>query len=200
VIFYLIEKNYVMEGMTFWEKFTTSFFMSVTPRTAGFNSFDMSALRPITITWMLLFMWIGASPMSAGGGIKTTTLGISILTIWNTLRGRDYIEIRGRRISQQTINRSYIIIFVSLVVIGIGTGALLLTEPTMSLQEAAFHVTSAFGSVGLALTSEYAVSTKIILIIIMFIGRIGLITILMCLIPAKQISSYKYPTETISIN
>ena len=86
IVFMITEYHNTLEGQPFYGKLVTAFFMSTTPRTAGFNSFDMMQLRPISTVWMMLLMWIGASPMSTGGGIKTTTFGIAILNIWNTLR------------------------------------------------------------------------------------------------------------------
>lgn len=202
VVFFITEYDNVLAGKTWWGKCCTAFFLSVTPRTAGFNSFDMGELRPLTVTYMLIFMWIGGSPMSTAGGIKTTTFGIAVLNIWNTLRGREHIEIRHRSLSQHTVNRAFVIIFVSLVVIAAGVCMMSAFEPQLSMQTVVFEIVSAFATVGLSLnvTPTLTVYSKVLLIFIMFIGRMGLLTLLACFIPESEAKFYRYPTENIAIN
>lgn len=202
IIFFITEYQNILIGKTLWGKISTAFFLSTTPRTAGFNAFDMSALMPITITYMIFYMWVGASPMSTGGGIKTTTFGIALLNVWNTLRGRNNIEIRHRTLSHQTVNRAFIIIFVSLFVIAGGIFLMSAFEPHLSMQAIAFEIVSAFSTVGLSLniTPTLTIASKITLIIIMFIGRMGLLTLLSCFILPKEKRFYKYPSEHIPIN
>lgn len=202
LVFFITEYSNVLEGKSFLGKLSTAFFLSVTPRTAGFNAFDMSALMPITITYMIIYMWIGGSPMSTAGGIKTTTLGIALLNVWNTLRGREHIEIRHRSLAHHTVNRAFIVMFVSLVVIAVGICLMSAFEPQLSMQAIAFEVVSAFSTVGLSLniTPTLTVYSKVILIIIMFIGRMGLLTLLSCFIPESESKFYNYPTENIPVN
>lgn len=203
VIFFITEyENVLQRHPTLWGKLCTAFFLSATPRTAGFNAFDMASLMPVTVTYMILYMWVGGSPMSTAGGVKTTTLGIAILNVWHTLRGRDHIEIRHRALSQHTVNRSFIIIFVSLVVIAIGVCLMSAFEPHLPLQSIIFEVVSAFSTVGLSLniTPTLTIYSQILLICLMFIGRMGLLTLLACFIPVSNQKFYNYPTEHIPIN
>lgn len=151
---------------------------------------------------MLILMWIGGSPMSTAGGIKTTTFGIAILNIWNTLRGRDHIEIRHRSLSHQTVNRAFIIIFVSLVVMAGGVFFLAVFEPHIPLKAVLVEVVAAFSTVGLSMgiTPSLAWYSKVVIMFIMFVGRIGLLTLLACFIPESDAKFYNYPTENIPIN
>lgn len=203
IIFFVTEYDNILEGKTLWGKLCTAFFMSVTPRTAGFNAFDMGSLMPITLTFMIIYMWIGGSPMSTAGGVKTTTLGIAMLNIWNTLRGRDNIEIRHRSLSHQTVNRAFIIIFVSLAVIATGVCLISIFDPDIQMQHILFEVVSAFSTVGLSvnITPVLTDYSHIVLIVLMFIGRIGLLSLLSCFITKENKSMYyNYPTEDILIN
>ena len=202
VVFYVTEYNNLLANLSSSGKIITAFFMSVTPRTAGFNTFDMGNMHPMTILWMIVLMWIGASPMSTGGGVKTTTIGIAFLNVWHTLRGRNHIELRKRRISETTVNRAFIIIFVSLVVLAIGVGCLAWFEPNTSLQALLFEAVSAFSTVGLSinLTPLLSDESHVVLIVLMFVGRVGLISILSCLVKPKQHLNYQYPSESIPIN
>ena len=203
IIFFITEYNSVLnDDSSFFGKLSTSFFLATVPRTAGFSSFSMGSLTNISIVIMILYMWIGGSPMSTAGGIKTTTFAIALLNVINTLRGRDHIEIRRRTIAKQSINRAFIIIFSSLVVVAFGVVVLSIFEPQLPTQYAIFEVVSAFSTVGLSLnlTPDLTFISKITILIVMFIGRLGTITILSCFISNKGTQFYQYPTEHIPIS
>ena len=203
IIFFITEYNSVLcDDSSFFGKLSTSFFLATVPRTAGFSSFSMGSLTNISVVIMILYMWIGGSPMSTAGGIKTTTFAIALLNVINTLRGRDHIEIRRRTIAKQSINKAFIIIFSSLVVVAFGVIVLSIFEPQLPTQYAIFEVVSAFSTVGLSLnlTPNLTFISKITILIVMFIGRLGTITILSCFISNKGAQFYQYPTEHIPIN
>lgn len=203
IIFFITEYNSVLcDDTSFFGKLSTSFFLATVPRTAGFSSFSMGSLTNISVVIMILYMWIGGSPMSTAGGIKTTTFAIALLNVINTLRGRDHIEIRRRTIAKQSINRAFIIIFSSLVVVAFGVVVLSIFEPQLPTQYAIFEVVSAFSTVGLSLnlTPDLTFISKITILIVMFIGRLGTITILSCFISNKGTQFYQYPTEHIPIS
>lgn len=203
VLFFITEYNSVLTSdKSFWGKLSTSFFLATVPRTAGFSSFSMGSLTNISVVIMILYMWIGGSPMSTAGGIKTTTFAIALLNVINTLRGRDHIEIRQRTISKLTVNRAFIIIFSSLVVVAIGVLVLSIFEPQLPTQYVIFEVVSAFSTVGLSLniTPTLTLASKITILMVMFVGRLGTITILSCFITNKGSQFYQYPTEHIPIS
>ena len=203
ILFFITEYNNILhDDTTFFGKLSTSFFLATVPRTAGFSSFSMGALTNISLVIMIIYMWIGGSPMSTAGGIKTTTFAIALLNVISTLRGRDNIEIRQRTIAKQSINRAFIIIFSSLIVVAFGVVILSIFEPTLPTQYAIFEVVAAFSTVGLSLniTASLSVVSKITVLIVMFIGRLGTITILSCFITNKGSQFYQYPTEHIPIS
>lgn len=203
VVFFITEYNNVLTSdKSFWGKLSTSFFLATVPRTAGFSSFSMGALTNISVVIMIIYMWIGGSPMSTAGGIKTTTFAIALLNVINTLRGRDHIEIRQRTISKLSVNKAFIIIFSSLVVVAIGVVVLSIFEPQLPTQYVIFEVVSAFSTVGLSLniTPTLTLASKITILMVMFVGRLGTITILSCFISNRGAQFYQYPTEHIPIS
>src|SRR4030042_997951 len=135
------------------QKFIVSFFGSVSARTAGFNIIDISLWGFPTIFLMILLMWIGASPGSTGGGIKTTTFVIALRSAWNNIKGREQLVIGNREISASTVIRVLSIIFLSILVILTGFFCLLLSESGKNPVHLLFECVSAFGTVGLSLAN-----------------------------------------------
>jgi trk system potassium uptake protein len=184
-----------------WGKFVTSLFGAVTPRTAGFNTVDLTKLTLPTIMIYLLLMWIGASPGSTGGGIKTTVIAVAFLNLRSIILGRERTDFSRVQIGENSIQRAFAIILLSLLVLGLTVLILALNEPDKQLFAIAFEAFSAFGTVGLTLgiTTELSISSKILLSFVMLIGRVGTLTLLYALVtPAKQIY-YRYPREEISL-
>jgi trk system potassium uptake protein len=180
-------------------KIVTSFFASVTPRTAGFNTIDLTALSLPTVMIYLLLMWIGASPGSTGGGIKTTTAGVAVLNLFSVLRGKDRTEFFKTEISQDSVRRAFAIILLSVFLIGISIFSISINDSEKGLIKIAFEVFSAFSTVGLSLgiTAELSPVSKLIVIITMFIGRVGMITLLVVFIRQSKQLYYRYPKEDI---
>ncbi len=181
-------------------KIITSFFGSVTPRTAGFNTVDLTAMSLPTVMIYLLLMWIGASPGSTGGGIKTTTAGVAILNMVAILRGKDRSEFFRSEISHNSVRRAFAIIILSLLLIGIAIFFISVNDSDKGLIKISFEVFSAFSTVGLSLgiTADLSVLSKIVLMITMFIGRVGTITLLVVFINQSKQLHYRYPKEDIA--
>jgi trk system potassium uptake protein len=201
ITYLLLEQNNTLQQHpTAPGKIVTSFFGSVTPRTAGFNTVDLSAMSLPMIMIYIFLMWVGASPGSTGGGIKTTTAGVAFLNIVSILRGRDRSEFFHSEISHQSIRRAFAIIFASLLIIGLGIFFISLNDNDKGLIKIAFEVFSAFSTVGLSLgiTASLSTFSKTILILIMFIGRIGTITLLVIFIRQSRQLYYRYPKEDIA--
>ncbi|MBK7211915.1 MAG: ATPase [Bacteroidales bacterium] len=150
VIFYLIEKDNTIKEYGFVGSMVTSIFQSVTCRTAGFNSVDFTRLGQPILIFMMLLMFIGASPGSTGGGIKTTTFAIILRSAWNTIRGRRYLEMQKHTVSGETINKAYSIALFSVSLIFISTFFLSITEKNIDFINLLFEEISAFGTVGLS--------------------------------------------------
>jgi len=203
IMFFLLEHNSTHQDLGFGGKLATSFFMSVTPRTAGFNTFNMDSLAKPTIIVMIFLMWVGASPASTGGGIKTSTFAIALLNIVRINRNKNHIETMHREIHEYSVNKAFAIITLSFLIIGTGTFAIFLIDGKLGLDRIVFECFSAFGTVGLSLnlTPLLSVGSKWILILLMFLGRMGMMTLMLSLAKRKNESSalYRYPKENIVI-
>ena len=147
-------------------------------------------------------MWIGASPGSTGGGIKTSTFALATLNIVAIARGKENIELRGRKINNESVKRAFAIICISLLIIGMGILMILFFEKDFTLIQIAFETFSAFSTVGLSLgiTASLSVGSKYVLIAVMFLGRIGLLNLLIGMLKSIQSHSYEFPEENILIN
>lgn len=202
-VFILIaEQDNVLKDDSGIGKLVTAFFTSVTPRTAGFNSIDFNQMHLGSIFFIIFLMWIGASPASTGGGIKTSTFAIAILNIYNLLRGKDKIEVFGREIAEVSVKRAFAVIFFSIVVPGIGIILISYFENNIRLEDIIFECYSAYSTVGLSLgiTPNLAISSKLVLIFLMFIGRVTTLTLLIAFFRQVNQIDYSYPKEEILIN
>lgn len=202
VLFYFIEYNNTLIDHHGIGKVVTAVFGATTPRTAGFNSVNMLNLSTATILITIFLMWIGASPLSTGGGIKTSTFAIAILNFISLARGKTRIEVFRREISENSVRKAFAAIFLSLLVVGVGILTISIFDHDKSLTSIAFECFSAYSTVGLSvgITSSLTVYSKLVLIIIMFIGRVSLLSILIAFIKKEKYKNYRYPNEEITIN
>lgn len=203
ILFFLLEyKNPTTIGNLSWfDKILASFFQSVTTRTAGFNTVPMGTLNPATIFMFCIFMFIGASPGSTGGGIKTTTIGVIVLYVLGVIGGKENINAFNRRISWDILNRALAILVISIMYVSIVTMAVMTIETSMSFEKIAFEVVSAFGTAGLSMgiTADLRALSKILIIITMFIGRLGPMTFALALGEKKVKQNLRYPKENILV-
>jgi potassium uptake TrkH family protein len=203
LFFYILEYNNTLAvHPSEFGKIVTAFFGAATPRTAGFNSVDTSALNFTTLMMIFLLMWIGASPASTGGGIKTSTFAIATLNFFSLAKGKTRIEIYRREIADISVRRSFAIISLSFLVIGMSVMLIVTFEPEQTLLKIAFESFSAYSTVGLSmgLTSSLSHYSKLVLIATMLIGRVSMLTILIALMRRVKHLNYRYPTEEILIN
>lgn len=182
-------------------KWASALFTATTPRTAGFNSIDFSTLHFSSILLVIFLMWVGASPNSTGGGIKTSTFAIAIINIISLVRGKPQVEVFNREISSVTIQRAFATLALSLLVIGIAVFLIAYFDPHVDLLPISFECFSAYSTVGLTLgiTGSLSTASKGVLIITMFIGRVTMLTILVMLVKKAKHAFYKYPVEEITI-
>ncbi|WP_168122909.1 TrkH family potassium uptake protein [Paenibacillus sp. HB172176] len=191
----------VFGDLSIGEKLWSAYFQSVTTRTAGFNTVQLSGLLTASQFLIIFLMFIGASSGSTGGGIKTSTFMILIVAMYSTIRGREQVHIFKRRISYDTILRSLAIIIISLGLVLIVAFMLTLTEKGDEFIEILFEATSAFGTVGLTLdvTPTLSGAGKIIIIATMFAGRLGPLTLAYALARNKRSSKIGYPEEKVLV-
>ncbi len=201
VIIYVFEYDYILQEHKGLGKIITAFFASVTPRTAGFNAFNFGNLQTSTILIVILLMWIGASPGSTGGGIKTSTFFIAILNVINLSKGKDRIEFMRHKISNISVRRAYALLFLSLIVIGIGTLLMAVFEKEKPLLAIVFEVVSAYSTVGLSMGITFSLSTlsKLLIVVIMFLGRVGILSLLIGLFTQVRTLNYQYPKEEVIV-
>lgn len=183
-------------------KFVTALFTATTPRTAGFNSIDFNQLHLSSLIIIIALMWIGASPASTGGGIKTSTFAIAILNCISLARGRRNIEVYNREIADVSVRRSFAVISLSVFVLAIGSLFMSCFDTNIRLLDIIFETVSAYSTVGLTLgiTPSLSSASKIVLIILMFIGRVTTLTLLIAFFKKMKVSNYTYPSEEILIN
>jgi trk system potassium uptake protein TrkH len=200
-IFLMEFKNInTLGSLSLKDKIYTSIFQSVTSRTAGFNTIHIGSMLESTLGLIIILMFIGASPGGTGGGIKTTTFGLIILYVWSSLTGRKEVNIYKRRVSQEIILKALTIITLSLVLVLTMTILLSFIERENFIK-ALFEVVSAFGTVGLStdITSSLSTAGKILIIITMFIGRIGPLGLAFSLIKKHTNGVIKYPAGRIIV-
>ena len=190
------------EHSSWYGKLITGLFTAATPRTAGFNNIDMTALAFPTIMLTIFLMWIGASPNSTGGGIKTSTFAIAFLNTLSLARGQTKVEVFKREISDNSIRRAFSVMWLSLLVIGLGVTLISYDQPELDLIKVIFECFSAYSTVGLSLnlTTELSTFSKIVVSLIMFVGRVSMLTIFIALLKNRHERNYRYPTEEITIN
>lgn len=209
-VFILIsEWSNTLKGLPLSTKLLAALFQSVTPRTAGFNTIDIASLDNITLLGIIMLMFVGASPGSTGGGIKTTSLGVLLAMSRARLSGSENVHAFRRCIASESINRAYSIFVVSVMIIIFGTGALLISEVGSlpekvsrgRFMEFLFETTSAFGTVGLSMgvTSTLSAWGKLILALVMYTGRLGPLVVAMAIQPTKVKGRFFYPEERLMI-
>lgn len=199
VLYYIFEYNTTLADHHGIGKWVTAFFGATTPRTAGFNTVDMTLFTFPTIMIYLLLMWIGASPGGTGGGIKTTTFAVATMNIWSLVRGKENVVIFKRDILSESMRKAFAIISLSLIVLGFSTFLIYSFDGHHSLVHIAFETFSAYSTVGLTLgiTPTLSEPSKLVLIITMFIGRVGMLTFLMAFFYKNTMDRYRYPSGEI---
>jgi trk system potassium uptake protein len=209
LLFYLFERNHIIKDVPVLTQILVSLFQSVTPRTAGFNTVDIGVLTNATILLMILLMFIGASPGSTGGGVKTTSAALLGLMIWNRLKGNEDVNVFNRTVPREIMSRAISIIFTSAFLVAIIWSVLLIagggkipTPETRSLfVEYLFDTVSAFGTVGLSMgiTPKLNDLQKYALILMMFAGRVGPLTLAFSLSRSKIKRGTSYAEESLMV-
>ncbi len=196
-----LEQSHTLKGLSLVDQLTSAFFQSVTTRTAGFNTVDIGAISVPMVIFMLMLMYIGASPASTGGGIKTNTFTVLFMSAYSTLRGKKTIDIDKKTISFDSVNKALLIFLFSVSVIFLSVFALAISDGDKSILDLAFEEVSAFATVGLTrgITADLSSTGRIIIMISMFVGRVGLLTLGYALSKRTISSDYKYPKAKIII-
>lgn len=207
ILFFLLEWGNVLAGFSVKETALASFFQSVTARTAGFNTVDMGLVTNGTALVLMVFMMIGGSPGSCAGGVKTTTFSVLTLLILSKMRGRTAVSAFHRKLPADIIAKSIalffaacLFVFIMAIILEISeTGGILLPDARQKFVSLLFEAVSAFGTVGLSLGVTPALSFlgKWVIIITMFVGRIGPLALALTVIPEEKEEVYEYAEESV---
>jgi trk system potassium uptake protein TrkH len=209
LLFYFFERNDIVKDLDLSTTFLVSVFQAVSPRTCGFNTVDIALLTNEAILLIMVLMFIGASPGSTGGGIKTTSAALLFLIIWNRFKGHDEVNVFNRTIPKEVLTRTVSIIIASAFSVALITSFLLLSgtanlppmESRRYFVEYLFETISAFGTVGLSMnvTSTLNEIQKLAVILMMFAGRVGPLTLAFSLAAASSKREITYAEETVMV-
>ncbi len=194
--------NQATLGPLSWpNKLLASLFQAITPRTAGFHTLNYSEMRPGTLIFTMLLMFIGGSPGSTAGGIKTITFFVLLCSAWSISRGRTELTVFGRHIALTAVLKAGSIALISMIVLGAAATLLTFTDREHGPLVLGFEAVSAFGTAGLStgITSQLTPLSKLILIALMYLGRLGPLTLALALVERKPDRRINYPTEDIII-
>ncbi len=200
VLFFFFEYDNALGPFSFGTKLLASLFQAITPRTAGFNTVPFDSLRPVTLFAITILMFIGASPGGTGGGIKTSTLAVLFLTLRNLIVGSTEVEVRGRSLPRDTIRRATGIAVGAASVLSLILGILLATE-RLPFANLLFETVSAFGTVGLTTgaTPLLSVPGKVSIIVLMYVGRLGPLTLALTIRARQARPAVQYPQTRVIV-
>lgn len=208
VIIGWLESNNSLAGMPLIEGFWTALFQSVTARTAGFNTIDLNSFRAPTVFLIIFLMFIGASPGSAGGGVKTTSMALFFAIFYNRLRGNQHTSLFRRTIPEEAITKALALVLLAIILIALALFGLMIVQTPDTAHENmreflgyTFEAFSAFGTVGLSIgaTAKLNSMGKLIIILLMFIGRVGLLTMAFAIAGRTRRHAPRYAEENIMI-
>ncbi len=202
ICFAVLEWNGALLGLTTEDKLTHAFFMAVCPRSAGFTAIDPLTWSTSSMIIFAVLMWIGGGAQSTAGGIKVNTFAVMLLNLKSMLRGSERVEIFHRELSASSIRRSNTTVLLSIAALGLAIFIMNLLEPEIPLRFVFFECLGALTTdgVGLGATSMLHDEGRLFMIPLMFIGRLGMITIMMGLVKQKKVVNYRYPSGEIIIN
>lgn len=198
----------ILEGPThfpdspWWETLANMLFNAISYRSIGFTTIDLDTMQTATIFLIMMYSFIGSSPVSTGSGIKVTTFAIFLATIRAVINGRMEVDIKSRRIPQDQIFKAMAVLSVGLVWITMSTFLLALAEPHSSFISVFFEAVSSFTNLGLAtsITPTLTIFGKLIIIVNMFMGRVGILTLMLALRVSRERTEFHYPEERIMMS
>lgn len=182
-------------------KALAAFFQAVTPRTAGFSTLDYARFRPATLMFTMLLMFVGGSPGSTAGGIKTVTFVVLVGSALSQARGRGELTLFGRRISSRNAVQASATALLGVLLVGAAITVLLLTEPSLRFERTAFEAVSAFATAGLSagVTPLLTDTGQVVIVVLMYLGRIGPLTLTTALARGPRESPLEYPHEEVLV-
>lgn len=200
ILFFVTEYNNTMKDMNLYQRIITSLFSSVTARTAGFNTIDTAALSDSSKILTMALMFIGGSPGSTAGGIKTTTLFVLLVSVWGNMTNNGNVSVFKRRFENEALHKSGIVAVLNMVLAVVAT-FVILTITNLPISDVLFEVFSAIGTVGMTtgITRSLNIGSRVIIMILMFCGRVGSLSFALSFLKKKNKAPLYDPQEKISI-
>ncbi|MEA4847447.1 MAG: TrkH family potassium uptake protein [Clostridiaceae bacterium] len=199
--FYIFERSNLLIDMPAGEKIITSAFAAVTPRTAGYNTVDIAALTPASKLLTMVLMFIGGSPGSTAGGIKTTAFAVILISLWSSLINTKNESIFDRRLEDNALKRASAVASVNLILVLIAAFLISASNTSLHLTDVLFEVLSAIGTVGLStgITSSLSAFARVVIVMLMYSGRVGSLSFALLFTEHRVPSAVQNPVEKISI-
>ncbi len=200
-VIFLIPESHSLPSQNIFQKLFHSAFLAITSRTAGFNTIPIELVSVPASFIVLFIMWVGASPGSTGGGIKTTTFSLVTLSLLNHIRGKERMELFHKEIDAKNIHTAFLVVIANIISLSIGIFVLLLIEPSKQPFDLVFEAVSAASTVGLTrnITPYLGDGGKIVIIFLMFIGRVGFLNFFLAFYKPSKEPNYHYKKETIMV-
>lgn len=202
VLFFLFERNNTLAGFSLYDQIAQSIFNSTTPRSSGFVSVNPANFLNVTLVFVLFLMWVGGASQSTAGGIKVNTFAAILINLKAIILGHKRVTAFNRTIATTSIRRANAVVTLSILSYSLFSMAIMLLEPEMTAKSLLFEVSSAIFTVGssLGITPMLSTASKALLICAMFLGRVGIISLLIGVTGNRQDRPVQYPTDNIIIN
>jgi trk system potassium uptake protein TrkH len=201
ILFLITENNVAFLGMTPLEKFLGALFSSVTPRTAGFNTVDTASLSNAGKFITMLLMFIGGSPGSTAGGVKTTTVVVLMSYAVAMVRNRQDINLFGRRLTEDVVKKANAVVIINMTLAMTAVIIIMVLQPDLIFENVLFEVFSAIGTAGMTtgITRDLCVANKLIIILLMYCGRLGSLSFALVFAQKRQQADVRQPQEKIIV-
>ncbi len=200
-LFFILERGFTGEGQSVGQQVLNALFASVTPRTAGFNSVDINQMHPASGALTTLLMFIGGSPGSTAGGIKTTTIAVLVIGCFSNLFNRSGLNLFRRRLPGDVIVQAVSVLCLQLTLVLTGIFLVSAAQPELALTDVIFECFSAIDTVGMTtgVTRDLSAFSQVVVLLMMYCGRLGSLTFAMVFVQKKQKELIRFPEETVSI-
>jgi len=201
IILLALEYTGAFHGFAPAEKILAALFQVVTPRTAGFNTINLTTLGSASVYLLIFLMFIGASPGSTGGGVKTSTIGVILAFLRSKISGRETVSVFYRKIPLEVLIKAFTVFCLAVAMIFVAVFVIFVSQPSLGMKEVLFEVFSGFGTVGLSLgiTPQLNPVSKFIVILVMYVGRIGPVTLLAVMSRSRTFGRFEYVEEDVMI-
>ncbi|MDE5968161.1 MAG: potassium transporter, partial [Muribaculaceae bacterium] len=201
-IFFIVERNNTLAGMPLSDQIVQSIFNAFSPRSSGFVSVNPARFMPVTIIVVMIMMWIGGASQSTAGGIKVNTFAVILLELKAVITGNNRVVVYNRTLAHDSIRRAFAVVTISILSYAVVSLLLIAFEPTLSTKALLFEAASALFTVGssLGITDRLGLDAKLLLCLAMFVGRVGLLSLLTGMVRHTGKAPLRCPEDNVIIN